>query len=312
MPKRRKRPPRPRANPRAPQYWPTWGLVACAWIITRLPLTWIRGLGRTSGRLLYRFGSSRRNITLRNIELCFPELDHDARKQMAARIFQTVGIGALELMIPWLNPKRDLRPHFTISGAEHLRAAAAEGRGVVLIGAHWAVMDVISQPLGDFGCVDVMYRYNKNPVWEWLQVSGRQRYFKNVIERNDTRGVLRALKAGRAIWYAPDQDYGARHSVFAPFFGISAATITATSRFARLNGSPVLFLRQYRDDERMHWHMEFSAPLEDFPSDDDQLDATRMNALLESNIRKIPEQYLWLHKRFKTRPTGAPPIYDWP
>ncbi|MEM7077985.1 MAG: LpxL/LpxP family Kdo(2)-lipid IV(A) lauroyl/palmitoleoyl acyltransferase [Pseudomonadota bacterium] len=309
MPKRRKKQ-RPPANPYAPKYWSTWMLVGVAWVITRLPLAWIRNLGHASGDLLYRFGTSRRNITLRNLELCFPELDATERSALARRVFRSVGIGGLELMIPWLHPQRDLRPHFTLRGVEHLEAAVAEGRGVILIGAHWAVMDVISQPLGDLGSVDVMYRYNKNPVWEWLQVSGRQRYFTNVIERSDTRGVLKALKSGRAIWYAPDQDYGPKHSVFAPFFGIDTATITATSRFARLNNSPVVFLRQHRDEHRMHWHLEFSAPLDNFPSDDEQADAARMNAILEAEIRKAPHQYLWLHKRFKTRPTGTASLYD--
>ena len=154
-----------------------------------------------------------------------------------------------------------------------------------------------------------MYRFNKNPVWEWLQVSGRARYFDGVVEREDTRQVLKRLKQGRVIWYAADQDYGPRHSVFAPFFGIYAATIVATARFARLNDSPVLILRQWRDADTMTWHLDFSPVIENFPSGDDQADATRLNALLEERIRLAPDQYLWLHKRFKTRPDDEGDFY---
>jgi KDO2-lipid IV(A) lauroyltransferase len=155
----------------------------------------------------------------------------------------------------------------------------------------------------------VMYRFNKNPAWEWLQVQGRKRFFDGVIEREDTRQTLRRLKRGRVIWYAADQDYGRKHSVFAPFFGIPAATIVATSRFARLNNSPVLLMRQTRDRKNRRWQIHFSPVIENFPSGDDAADAKRMNNLLEEQIRLHPEQYLWLHKRFKTRPPGEPAFY---
>ncbi|MEM9623950.1 MAG: LpxL/LpxP family Kdo(2)-lipid IV(A) lauroyl/palmitoleoyl acyltransferase [Pseudomonadota bacterium] len=291
-----------------PSVWPTWLLVGLAWIVAHLPLAWIRRLGTGTGRLLYRFARSRRVITETNISRCFPELSRSEVDQRVKDVFQSVSIGALELMVPWLAPRRDLSSRFKLVGLEHLQAAHAQGRGVILVGAHYAAMDVISQPLGELGIVDVMYRFNKNPAWEWLQVRGRQRYFDGVIEREDTRQTLRRLKQGRVIWYAADQDYGRKHSVFAPFFGIQAATIVATARFARLNNSPVLMLRQTRHPD-MTWTLAFSPVLEDFPSGDDVADATRMNQLLEADIRLHPEQYLWLHKRFKTRPEDEPPFY---
>ncbi len=294
----------------SPKYWPTWVLVGFAWLIARLPMSWIQGLGAAAGRLLYRFGRSRRRITERNIELCFPKLDPDAHTRLVREVFHNLGIGGLESLTAWLNPRRDFAAHTTITGSEHLERAIAEQRGVVLLGAHFLVMDVMCAPIAASGPIDVMYRYNKNPVWEWLQVKGRAQYFDGVIEREDTRRVLKSLKQGRAVWYAPDQDYGAKHSVFAPFFGIDAATITATSRFARLNGSPVLFLRLSRERDRAQWHMHFTPVLEDFPTGDDVDDATRINALLEEQIRLDPAQYLWLHKRFKTRPPGEASLYD--
>ena len=283
--------------------------MALGWVIARLPLSWIFKLGTYLGRLSHRFGRSRRLITQTNIRRCFPELNQAQQELRTRRVFEAVGIGALELTIPWLNPQRDLSQRFDIFGQEHLDEAVALGRGVILVGGHYAVMDVICQYFANLKYVDVMYRANKNPVWQWLQVRGRKHFFESVIERSDTRQTLRRLKQGRAIWYAADQDYGRNHSVFAPFFGIPAATIIATSRFAKLNNSPVLLLRQTRDQANRRWQIHFSAVLDNFPSGDDSADAAHINRLLEADIRQQPEQYLWLHKRFKTRPIGEDAFY---
>lgn len=283
--------------------------MALGWVIARLPLSWIFKLGTYLGRLSHRFGRSRRLITQTNIRRCFPELNQAQQELRTRRVFEAVGIGALELTIPWLNPQRDLSQRFDIFGQEHLDEAVALGRGVILVGGHYAVMDVICQYFANLKYVDVMYRANKNPVWQWLQLRGRKHFFEGVIERSDTRQTLRRLKQGRAIWYAADQDYGRNHSVFAPFFGIPAATIIATSRFAKLNNSPVLLLRQTRDQANRRWQIHFSAVLDNFPSGDDSADAAHINRLLEADIRQQPEQYLWLHKRFKTRPIGEDAFY---
>jgi len=305
--RKRRRKPVPKLY--APSIWPTWLMIGLAWIITRLPLAAIFHLGQVLGDLTRALARSRRIITETNIARCFPELSSQEQHQLVRDVFREISTGALELMIPWLNPRRDLSAHFIVSGEEHLDQAVALQRGVILVGAHYAVMDVISEPLSQLGPIDVMYRYNKNPAWERLQVNGRKRYFDGVIEREDTRQTLRRLKQGRVIWYAADQDYGPKHSVFASFFGVPAATLAATSRFARLNKSPVLLMRQTRDREARTWHITFSPILDNFPSADDQADAERMNALLEAEIRLHPAQYLWMHKRFKTRPEGDPSFY---
>jgi KDO2-lipid IV(A) lauroyltransferase len=157
--------------------------------------------------------------------------------------------------------------------------------------------------------LDVIYRYNKNPLIERTMVEGRARYFPRIIEREDARAILTSLREGRTLWYAADQDYGARHSVFADFFGVPAATITGTARLARFNGSPVLLLSHYRDPANHRWLINISPSLADYPSDNAEFDATRTNALIEAAIRKAPEQYLWMHRRFKTRPVGEPGVY---
>lgn len=293
----------------APSQWPTWIAIGIAWLIARLPLKALRWLGLQLGKLTWHLARSRRRIALINIQTCFPERSAMEQEALARDCVQQVTLGTLELALAWLNPGRDVRPYCRITGVEHLQAAQQQGRGVVLVGGHYAVMDIIARSLSDIGGIDLMYRRNKQPAWEWLQMRGRGHYFEHIHERLDTRGIFRALKRGRTIWYAADQDYGPKHSVFAPFFDVPAATINATSRLARFNDSPVLLLSQHRDRDGVGWQLHFTPVLEGFPSGDDVADATRLNALLEDEIRKDPAQYLWVHKRFKTRPEGAPSLY---
>jgi KDO2-lipid IV(A) lauroyltransferase len=152
--------------------------------------------------------------------------------------------------------------------------------------------------------MDVTYRPHKNALFETLMFRARQRLYGAVIDRGDVRKALRSLQQGHTLWYAPDQDYGAKHSVFVEFFGVPAATITATTRFASFNDSAVIFFRHYRLPDNSGYHLDFSAPLEDYPSGDEYEDAARMNAVIEGAVRQYPEQYLWLHKRFKTQAAG--------
>jgi KDO2-lipid IV(A) lauroyltransferase len=284
-----------------------------AWLIGRLPSRWISAIGQFLGRAAYSLSgisrASRRHITDINIRLCFPELSAAEQQALARDSFVHTVIGALEITQPWLNPHRDLRPRTQVYGLEHLQAAEATGRGVLLVGGHFSAIDIVSQGLSAVVDIDVIYRRNRNPVWEWLQVRGRRRYFGAVIEREDTRAIYRRLRSGRIIWYAADQDYGARHSVFAPFFGIEAATISATSRLAAFNQSPVVFVSNYRDLATDTWSIHFSPALENYPSGDAIADATRINQVIEAAVRRHPEQYLWMHRRFKTRPPGADRLY---
>jgi KDO2-lipid IV(A) lauroyltransferase len=300
---------KPRPSPYSPRVWPAWAAIALGWLVTALPVAWLPTLGAASGRGAFYVAAARRRIARTNIALCFPELSPEAQGRLTRESFEALGIGLVEILLAWLHPRRIPVARLQVVGREHLDAALAEGRGVVLLGAHFAVMDLIAPVLAAQGPIDLIYRENKNPAWEWLQVSGRRRFFERVIERDDTRGILRSLRDGRAIWYAPDQDYGPKHSVFAPFFGVPAATITATMRLARLRHSPVLLLSQHRTADRRGAILRFSPVLEDFPSGNDGDDAARINALLEAEIRRAPAQYLWIHRRFKSRPPGEPALY---
>jgi KDO2-lipid IV(A) lauroyltransferase len=292
-----------------PEQWPKWILVGGLWIIARLPIRIVFATGRFIGFLGYHLARSRRHITQVNIAKCFPELTSQQQRALVRENFVHTGIGTVEMALPWLNPNRDLSSRFNVEGPEHLLEAQALGNGVVLVGAHYTTIDITSQPLSKFGFVDVMYRLNKSPVLERLQLNGRKNFFDGVIERSNMRQILKRLKQGRAMWYAADQDYGIKHSVFAPFFGIETATITVTGRLADKNKSAVLMLHQFRNLDSKTWTLKFSPILTDFPSGDDKADATRLNAMLEAELRAVPAQYLWMHRRFKTRPAGEESFY---
>lgn len=304
---RSRRKPRPRLY--SPRLWGAWLIVGAAWVLARLPLSWAINLGKGMGTAGYYLARHRRHVTEVNLGLCFPERSAAEREQLCRDTFRHAGVSLAEMALAWLNPRRQLSGRFAVEGIEHLQEALAQGRGVVLVSGHYACIDIGSQPLSQLGDIDVIYRPNKNPVWEWLQVRGRRHYFEAVIGRQDTRRMLRSLRAGRALWYAADQDYGRKHSVFAPFFGVPAATINATARLARFNGSPVVLMTLYRDLNSLSWGLTFQPPLADFPTGDPVTDATKINAIIEDSIRQRPTQYLWQHRRFKTRPPGEPGVY---
>ena len=294
----------------SPRVWPSWLIYGVSWLIGRLPVPGIFALGRAAGALTWRFGRHRRHVTDVNLRLCFPELSDTERNTLARDVFRHVGIGVMETPMAWLNPKRDLASRFTVTGLEHIHAAQAQGRGVLLLGAHFAAFDVVAPVLGaNVDNLDVMYRKHKNPVMERATARGREEHIGSSIERSDMRAALRALKAGRTLWYAPDQDYGPKVSIFAPFFGVPAATVTATAKLARFNNSPVVFLTHVRHLEEQRWTLRFHPPFENFPTGDELVDATRINEFIEAEIRKHPAQYLWVHRRFKTRPPGEARVY---
>ena len=264
------------------------------------------------GLLFWRLAPKRRRVAHTNLNLCYPELPQAEREKLAKDVFEGIGISFMETLWTWLGNQHK-NPEFvariSIEGLEILQSAQSQGRGVLLVGAHLMALDVVSSGLAQAIQVDVIYRYNKNPLIERLMVKGRGRYYSNIIEREDTRAILKSLKDGNIIWYAADQDYGAKHSVFANFYGVPAATITGTARLASFRNSPVVIMSQYRDRDAHRWKVCFEAGPESFPGGDAVSDAQLINDALEKTVRRAPEQYLWLHRRFKTRPPGEPKLY---
>lgn len=293
-----------------PKHWPTWLLVGLLRWVTYLPYRLQIQLGAVLGRLLYYLARDRRHVTEVNLRLCFPELDDVALQKLLKKTMISNGIGLIETaMAWWIDPKK-LDHLIHIEGLEHWRSAISKQRGVILVGGHFTTLDLAGSLLSLFIDVDPMYRKSGNPVFEWVITQNRKKNFKHLIERSDIRRVLKTLKEGRTLWYAPDQNYAAKHSVFAPFFGIEASTITATTRFASLNQSPLLIFSHFRREDGSGYTLKLSPPLENFPGGDERSDATLINQLLAAEIRQQPDQYMWVHRRFKTRPEGEAPLYQ--
>ena len=288
----------------APRYWPTWLGLAAMWLVAHLPYALQIRIGQCLGLLTYLFARERRHICEVNLRLCFPELSELEQKKLVRKTFLSNGIGLVEVAIAWFRDPEDFRTRTKVTGLENLEAALADGKGVLLLCAHFSSLEMGGFLFNLVGDMDVTYRPNKNPLFQAAMFNGRIRHYRHVYDRKDVRGAMRTLKAGRILWYAPDQDYGAKHSVFVPFFGVEAATITATARFAKVNDSAVVFYSHYRNEDKSGYHLEFAPALQGFPSGDDEADARTTNELVEQAIRKQPDQYLWLHKRFKTQAAG--------
>ncbi|KAF1069791.1 MAG: Lipid A biosynthesis lauroyltransferase [Pseudomonas citronellolis] len=304
---------RPRFSPRFlhPRYWLLWLGLGVLWLIVQLPYALLLRLGSGLGALMYRVVGSRRAIAARNLELCFPELDEAARTRLLKANFASTGIAFFEMAMSWWWPRARLARLAHIEGLEHLRQAQAEGKGVILMALHFTTLEIGAALLGQVQTIDGMYREHDNPVFDFVQRRGRERHNLDAtaIEREDVRAMLKVLRAGRAIWYAPDQDYGIKQSVFVPLFGISAATVTATTKFARLGRALVLPFTQERLADGSGYRLVVHPPLQDFPGESEEADCLRINQWVEQEVRRLPAQYLWAHRRFKSRPEGEPRLY---
>jgi KDO2-lipid IV(A) lauroyltransferase len=291
----------------APRHWPAWLAVGLLWCVAQLPYPAAIRVGEMLGTLLYPVVPRRRHIVLVNLGLCFPELSETQRRALARKNFRYTGRMLIEMALSWWAPPSRLPPLAHFKGLEHWEAARKTGRGVLLIGGHFTPMEMAARLAGLQTEFSVMYRRNNNPVFEYLTALYRDRHYGAAIPRNDIRALVRRLRQGDSVWYAPDQDYGRRHAVFAPFFGIPAATIAATSRIARMSGAVVLPATYHGRDDASGYDITFLPPLTDYPTDDPEADAARMNRFFEEAIRHAPEQYFWAHRRFKTRPSPTDP-----
>jgi len=290
--------------PLTPRHWPTWLLVALGWTVARWPWRLQRALGPWLGRTLARLVPRRRRVVDTNLALCFPELDPAARARLARASFESLGISLFEFLRAWWGRLAPVDQGCELTGLEHLRAAQAGGRGVILVSAHFTTLEVCLRLL----CRDVrlgaMYRPHAEPVMEWAVKRGRLRHAEAMFARDELRPAIRHLKQGGVLWFAPDQETRRGDSVFVPFFGHLAYSLTSTHQLARLGNAVVLPLFHERlDDGR--YRIEILPPLEGFPTRDASADTARIMATLEALIRRRPEQYLWLHQRFKRQPDGS-------
>ncbi len=286
----------------APRHWPVWLGVGLCMALARLPWRVQRSLGAAVGWLALRLLPDRREAARTNLALCLPELDAGAREALLRANFRDVGIGLFEFARAWWGDVAPMRASARIEGVDVLQRLQAEGRGVLLVSGHFMTLEMCGRLLCDHVPLAGMYRRHRSPVMEWAVLRGRLRYASAMFGNGDTRAAIRHLKRGGVLWYAPDQDMRGKDTVFAPFFGIPAATITATHQFARMTGCAVVPFFHRR--EGAHYVLQVGQPLASFPSDDAVADSAAVNAAIEAMVRQAPSQYLWLHRRFKRQPDG--------
>ncbi len=287
-------------------------VVALLWLVHWLPLALQAALGRGLGALLYRFGGARRRIALRNLELCLPELGEAERRALARQHFGWLGRSLLERGLLWYAPRERLLRLIHVEG--DVGFAERSERPVMWLVPHFVALDVVgtASQLLQSRPVATIYQAQSNPYFDEVLRAGRTRFGQGAIfsRRDGLRPLMRAIREqGMLFINLPDMDFGRREAAFVPFFGVPAATLLAPSRLARALGMAVQPVVAELLPGGQGWRVRFLEPLADWPSDDAEADMARMNRWIEAEVRRDPAQYLWVHKRFKTRPPGEPKLY---
>ncbi len=293
----------------SPRYWPMWCILGLMRVAALLPLRAALAIGAGVGRALFHLSGSRRRIVDINLARCFPDEPPAERERIKSACYRNIGISLIEMAICWWWPAERLRPRVEIRGREHVDALRAEGRGVILLTGHFTSLEIGARLLALFMPVQVMYRTQRNELFDSFLYTRRNSYFVNTVSRKNMRQLVKGIRDGVPTWYAPDQDFARERNVFAPFMGIATATITASSRLAQSSGAAMLPFYPERRADGSGYILHIEPPLPDFPSGDDLADASAINRSIERFARRQPENYMWIHQRFKTRPPGEPPFY---
>lgn len=295
-----------------PYFWGAWAAVFFYWLlVTILPYPVLMFLGRQLGLAIGSLIPSRRYVLNTNLKLAFPDLDLKERRRMKRRILENSGAAIFETGIAWFWPDWRFRRRILCDEKELelARKLAAQNRPTIVLTAHFVTLEIMARAYALLVKPGIgVYRPSEHPVWEYMQVKGRLRNNLALVSSKDPRSMLKAMIRRVPIWYAPDQDYGARVSVFAPFFAVEkAATVTGTHDLARVRDTMVQPSWTIREHGK--YILRILPPLEDFPTEDVMADTVRVNHVLESMISTRPDQYLWLHRRYKTAPEGEPSRY---
>lgn len=285
-------------------------LGSVARLLGQLPLGAQGALGRGLGRLALRLAPRRRRIAERNLALCFPDASAEARERLMRRNFEATGMALLESATAWTRSPRQLAGRFDVIGRHHLEAALTAPGGVLLLGCHLVSLELCGAFLGLLADVDAVQRYGGDSPLDRLRRRGRRRHYGALVDRDEVRDLLRRLRAGRCVWYAFDQDPGAGRGRFVPFFGVQTATVDAAPRIAAATGARLLFLDHWRETGAARWTLRFRPVPAGLPTGDARADTARLMRLVEDAVRERPAQYLWTHRRFKTRPPGEASPYD--
>jgi len=299
----------PPASVYSPRHWPSWIGLGVVQLIAKLRYRALIALGRGLGALTARLPGARRRVAQRNLAVCFPEQSDAERTRLLHRNLADLGLMLVEFAFAWFGSDRAIaRVPCAVEGLEHLERCHAQGRGVLLVGAHFSHLELCARLVSQRIRIAGMYRVMDDPVFERAVLRARLGYAQAMFTKDELRASVKYLKRGGTLWYAPDQDMRGKDTLFAPFFGVNASTLTATHHLARLSGAAVIPFFHKREPHG-GYAIRLEAPLENFPSPDIVADTARVNACIERMVRAAPEQYLWVHKRFKTRPPGETSLY---
>ncbi|AEW44478.1 lipid A biosynthesis lauroyl acyltransferase [Serratia symbiotica str. 'Cinara cedri'] len=293
-----------------PRYWMTWLGAGLLYLLVLLPYPMIFCLGISLGKFSMYFLKQRVSIAKRNLALCFPQMSLAEREALVVKNFESVGMGLFETGMAWFWPNWRIERWFRVSGLEHIKKAQINHQGILLIGLHFLTLELGARIFGIHNPGIGVYRPHNNKLIDWLQSWGRMRSNKSMLDRKDLKGMIQALKQGNIIWYAPDHDYGPRGSVFAPLFAVEQAATTIGSYFLVRMGKPVIIpFTPRRLPNGKGYELIMQPEVKHFPLHNKFEAATFMNKVIEKEILMALDQYMWLHRRFKTRPKGASSLY---
>ncbi len=293
----------------APKYWAThFGLLVLK-MIAKMPASWRRNLGNSLGFLMQKLANKRHRIAKINIGLCYPELTNEQTSNLVKENFLATGRGLIETASCWYSDLSKQQENTIVDGKQYLDAALEKGKGVILLSFHMTSLEIGGCLLGAHYDFYAMYKPNKNPLFEKAMCDGRSRHLKGLLARDNVRGTVKALRKNNIVWYAADQNYGGKTTVFVPFFDIQAATITATTKLAQMTGAAVVPFtqRRLRGDDR--YQLTLYPAFLPFPGETEIDDAAQINLFLENYLKQYPVDYMWLHQRFRNRPAGEAAIY---
>lgn len=278
--------------------------------ITLLPYAIQIKIGSFFGKIVKLLAIRWKKTARKNISSAFPDMGKQEQQALLQSHFNSLGIGLIEMANAWWGNNHRLKKLVTIEGLEHFDHAIEQGNGIILLSAHFTTLEIGGKLLSLFRPIHAMYRKQDNPTFNSAMEKGRNSFLKSIINKNDLRSMLRILKNNQPIWYAIDQNSSDSNAIFVNFFGIPCSTTTATSKLARHSKAVVIPFTTARLDSANRYNLTIHPPFKNFPSNDVAVDTQRLMNHFETEIRKIPEQYLWIHRRFKNRPTGYPPFYD--
>ena len=293
----------------APRYWATWLGLGFLRLVVSLPYGAILAVGRGVGRLARRLPLPYAEIARRNMALCLPELGAAEREGLITRHFESLGIGLFESAMTWWAQDAEIDRLSEVQGREHLDAALARGRGAILLTAHFTTLQIGARILNNRIPISLLYKPTKNELLAHVSGSSFARQARKAIQRDDVRGMIAALKRNEIVWYATDQSYRKKGAAMVPFFGHPAATNVFTPRLAQMTGAQVLYYSTERLPGSAGWRAVIHPPFAHWPSGDPLADTQEYHAAIEAQVRQMPEQYWWIHRRFKGLAADYPDYY---